>query len=97
MSDTVVPLQLRTSAQTKSVPEEKVAGNPEVTAEVKNAITEFAVATAKGTPQMVLIIMKDHEGKDVIINGGAFDVYHTIGLLEELKAIMLQAKWDVSE
>ena len=97
MTDKVVPLQLRTSGEAKPVKEEDAATNPEARAEVKNVINTFAVETAKGLPQSIIVIMRTAEGKDAIYSGGAFDVLITVGLLEELKHVMLNARWDAME
>lgn len=97
MTEKVVPLQLRTTGEAKPVKEEEAATNPEAQAEVRNVINAFAVETAKATPQSIIVIMRTADGKDAMYSGGAFDVLSTVGLLEELKHVMLNARWDAQE
>jgi hypothetical protein len=95
--DNIVPLQLRVPPSAGTVTEEDAATDPAAQAEVKNVLTAFAVATAKGTPQSIIVLMVDAEGKNVVMTGGAFDITETIGIMEDIKFNMLCALNDARE
>jgi len=93
----VVPLQLRIPPSTGTVTEEDAATDPAAQAEVKNVLTAFSVAVAKGNPQSIIVLMVDAEGKNVVMTGGAFDITETIGIMEDIKFNMLCALNDARE
>ena len=95
--DNIVPLQLRVPPGTGKVEEENAGTDPTAQAEVKNVLNAFAVATAKGLPRSLIVVMADHDGKPMVMTGGAFHITETVGILEDIKFNLLIALSDARE